>query len=238
MQKNKASILCTMSLPQTAIQNLNEENISVDYLSFIHVSSALQPELVQKIKNLSEQTAIVVFTSSHAVKITTGILKNQKPSWRIYCISGVTEKETAAFFGKESIAGTAIDALRLAKKIAGDEIREITFFCGDQRRDELPSHLTLHKILVNEILTYKTQLTPQKIYKKYNGILFFSPSAVDSFFSVNEVDKATMLFAIGNTTANAIKKHSLNKIIISELPNKERLIKSAAEYFQTNPINF
>src|SRR5258706_9822828 len=44
--------------------------------------------------------------------------------------------------------------------------------------------------------------------KVYDGILFFSPSGVESFFNTNEVNEQTILFAIGNTTATEIKKYT------------------------------
>ena len=66
---------------------------------------------------------------------------------------------------------------------------------------------------------------------EYFGILFFSPSAVQSFFSKNKVADKTILFAIGNTTANEIKKYSTNKIIISDEPGKENLVTKMIEYF-------
>ena len=78
---------------------------------------------------------------------------------------------------------------------------------------------------------YQTIATPHKIDKEYFGILFFSPSAVQSFFSKNKVCEKTILFAIGNTTANEIKKYSTNKIIISDEPGKENLVTKMIEYF-------
>ena len=237
MQKNKASILCTVSSPEAATRSLVEENIQIEYLSFIDIKPVLHTELREQIKGLSPQNLIAVFTSSNAVKAVIKILENQKTSWKIYCTSGVTSKETRAYFGEESIVGTDHNALALAQKIMHDGVREVVFFCGDQRRDELPAWLAQHGVKVNEILVYRTELTPRKISKKYNGILFFSPSAAESFFSVNEPDKETVFFSIGDTTADTIKKYSPNKIIVSEIPDKELLIRVASEYFQTNPVN-
>ena len=101
---------------------------------------------------------------------------------------------------------------------------EVIFFCGDQRRDELPGLLKKNKIEVKEIVVYKTIATPKKIEKKYDGILFFSPSAVKSFFQKNKLDKQVMLFAIGNTTADEIKKFSKNKIVVSDVPAGKLLL--------------
>jgi uncharacterized protein YlzI (FlbEa/FlbD family) len=39
------------------------------------------------------------------------------------------------------------------------------------------------------------------------------------------------LFAIGNTTATAIKLFTGNRIIVSEFPAKDQLVEKAIEYF-------
>ena len=84
---------------------------------------------------------------------------------------------------------------------------------------------------VNEIIVYQTINLPHKIEQEYHGILFFSPSAVQSFFQKNKLSDTTILFAIGNTTANEIKKFTNNKIIISDSPGKENLVGKMVEYF-------
>ncbi|MCW3119764.1 MAG: Uroporphyrinogen synthase, partial [Chitinophagaceae bacterium] len=84
---------------------------------------------------------------------------------------------------------------------------------------------------VHEIIVYHTIAVPKKITKRYDGIIFFSPSAVDSFFKINKTQENTILFAIGNTTSNRIKKYSENKIIISKTPDKDHMIREVANYF-------
>ena len=112
------------------------------------------------------------------------------------------------YFGSKLVAGTADSAKGLADIITkNSNSDEVVFFCGDHRRDELSAILREKNIEVNEIVAYKTTLVPHKIEKKYDGILFFSPSAVQSFFQKNKLDEETILFAIGNTTANEIKKY-------------------------------
>jgi uroporphyrinogen-III synthase len=81
------------------------------------------------------------------------------------------------------------------------------------------------------VVVYETIETPVKIDKKYNGILFFSPSAARSFFSINKIDTDTVLFAIGTTTAVELRKFSHNKILVGEHPNKEQLAEKAIGYF-------
>ena len=84
---------------------------------------------------------------------------------------------------------------------------------------------------MNEIEVYQTNMIHHTVEKNYDGILFFSPSAVQSFFSTNKLNDKTILFAIGNTTASAIKKYSTNKIIVADEAGKSNLVEKAIEYF-------
>ena len=74
--------------------------------------------------------------------------------------------------------------------------------------------------------------TPQKISPKfYDGILFFSPSAVNSFFQLNKIDKQTQVFTIGKTTAESLQQDFNKKIIVADLPLEETMIDKVIAYF-------
>jgi len=232
MQQSEINVLCTRPLPSSLIEDASAAGIVIDELSFIETESILSVEVQQEIELASTEIATVVFTSMNTVDAVTIFLDGHRPDWSIYSIGTATARLVKAYFGEERLTGTASDAASLATLIAADRFNdEVIFFCGDQRRDELPGILRQHDIEVNEIVVYQTIATPHKIEKDYFGILFFSPSAVQSFFSKNKVASRTILFAIGNTTANEIKKYSNNKIIISDEPGKENLVAKMIEYF-------
>ena len=111
------------------------------------------------------------------------------------------------------------------------DFNEVVFFCGDLRRDELPDILRSNNIEVSEIIVYQTIAVLHKIERQYNGILFFSPSAAESFFRANKLPETTLLFAIGNTTADEIKKFSNDKIFISDELGKENLVKKMIDFY-------
>ena len=168
----------------------------------------------------------------NAVDTITSFLNGHIPDWSIYCIGTTTGNLVKEYFGEASIAGMADDASLLATLIVEDRfVDEVIFFCGDQRRDELPALLSQQDVTVKEVIVYRTIALPHKINGAYDGILFFSPSAVQSFFQCNNVMVKTILFAIGNTTAKEIQKFSTNTIIISDAPGKENLIKKMIEFF-------
>jgi uroporphyrinogen-III synthase len=138
------------------------------------------------------------------------------------------------YFGTTVLAGTAPSAAGLADEIIHSAPSEVFFFCGDQRREELPAKLTAAGIRVNELVVYRTIQTPRPVDEPYDGVAFFSPSAVHSFFSRNTLPATTPLFAIGNTTAKALSTYCSNRVVISPSPEQEILIRQIIDYFQTN----
>jgi uroporphyrinogen-III synthase len=155
-----------------------------------------------------------------------------RPDWDIYCLGHTTKQLASAYFGEASIKGTAPHATALADRMIDDEVSSpLIFFCGDQRRDELPDRLRNMDMVLQEIVVYRTMPVHRTIDKNYQGILFFSPSAVESFFHGNYVGSETVLFAIGQTTATTIRKYTDQTIIISDHPAKEQLVQKAITYF-------
>jgi uroporphyrinogen-III synthase len=234
MQQNKISILSTRPLQTELIQKAVEKNIEIETISFIETKAIEEDSLKKRILHLSHQQLTIVFTSMNAVEAVSSYLSNEKVDWKIFCIGSTTKKLVKESFGENSIAGTADSASSLADVMIDQKnISSVIFFCGDKRRDDLPEKLVRHNIEVCEIEVYKTFETPQIVKKNYAAILFNSPSAVSSFFSINKINEQTILFAIGNTTANEIKKYADNKIIVGKEPEKELLACEAIKYFDS-----
>lgn len=228
--QSRIQILCTGPLNEELADKAKQAGIDIETWSFIETAPISTIAVQQEIDQVFLQTATVVFTSRNAVEAVALYQEDNLPAWKIYCLGTTTHQLVGKYFGQDKIAGTAKDAASLAELIAEDRFTdEVIFFCGDQRRDELPEILRHHGIELNEIVVYQTIAVPNKIDKIYNGILFFSPSAVASFFQYNQLPGTTILFAIGNTTANEIKKHSSNTLLISDEPGKENLVKKMME---------
>lgn len=128
----------------------------------------------------------VVFTSRNAVTVIEKYLHNLGSTplldWNVFSITGKTTDALLTYFNPERILGTAKDSTRLSELILKTEVKEVLYFCGNIRRDELPSRLLSNGVLVKEVIVYQTTATPVKCEENFDGILFFSPSAVDSFF--------------------------------------------------------
>ncbi|MEJ8816729.1 uroporphyrinogen-III synthase [Lacibacter sp. H407] len=232
MQQNKINILSTRPLNKSLVHEAKAVGISIDELSFIDTEPIQDIATQQEIEQAYLQSSTVVFTSMNAVDAVLAWQDGQQPDWVIYCMGNTTKLLLKENFGEHSVAGTAGYAAELAELIAEEsDIDEVVFFCGEQRRDELPAILRSKGIEVHEIFVYETIHTPHKVSKDYHAILFYSPSAVSSFFSNNKVPAQTILFAIGNTTAKTIQQYCNNTIIIGKEPGKEELVRQAMEYF-------
>jgi len=232
MQQSSVHILVTRPVDESVIEQASESGLTIEVIPFIETELLQTVELQQEIEQTLLLTTSVVFTSARAVEAVAAHLDGQEPEWAIYCIGNKTKELVDKYFGAAHVAGYANNATDLAQEIVESiDKDEIIFFCGDQRRQELPMILEQKQIHVEEIVVYQTIQVPRKLKKEYQGILFFSPSAVESFFRMNTIPAKTILFAIGNTTADTIKKYSNNKILIGDQPGKSTLLEMAIEYF-------
>lgn len=196
---------------------------------------------IQEIKNtqfnfvLNEHHPNYIFTSKNAVRsfvkqaVDNKIKINKKA---FFCtLSGETQKVLLdEGFSATLVADNATD---LANKIIKEkDFKEAIFFCGEKRRDELPVILREAGIVLTDLVLYKNIEQPKKIDNGFQAILFFSPSAIQSFFKENVLPKTTACFCIGYTTANTLKEYKItNKIIVSNYPSQQVMIDIVLNYF-------
>lgn len=175
----------------------------IDTRSFIKTESLPSEMIASRIRELATKDLNVVFTSKNAER-TVKKHACMPANWQVFSITNQP---------------TARNASELAEIIINKNISSITFFCGDRRRDELPDKLRRHGIEVNEVVVYQTIETPHAIAKNYDGVIFFSPSAVKSFFEMNRADDDVIFYTMGDTTAAEIRKHCRNQIEIGDFKN-------------------
>lgn len=207
-------ILSTKVLLPNQKQFLLNANFSVVEADFIQVQ--------YKSFELNNTNETLIFTSQNAV---LSVLKNPKietlKQKTFFCVGLKTKallEENG--FKVEAYTGYAADLAEIISLVYSD--LSYTFFSGNLRRDVLPEMLKENGILFNEIEVYETILTPQKINSKFDGILFYSPSGVESYTKDNKITDE-MCFCIGNTTAKALESITQN-IIIANQPSVENVI--------------
>lgn len=223
-------VLSTKKIEADFIKKAAENNIEIIEKEFISVTPINTQEKYEAVLEwAAKDKANVVITSANAANALIDFLKFDDfydvSEWNIFCMQGKT-KETLLNYSKDlNVVATAQSSADLAKKIIDKRIKEVVFFCGDKRREELPGLLGEKGIKVNEVILYETKETPVKIDEEFDGIIFYSPSGVNSFFSLNVVSDKTKLFAIGNTTADALKKVSDKQIIVADEASTESVLK-------------
>lgn len=221
MSTPRIFVLSTQAVSASLRDEAAQKGIRLDAVPFIRT------ELLEA-GELPAGPGIAVFTSQHAVEAVSATTSQ----WKVFCIEGATRRLVEERFGAGVVAGTAPSAEELARKIIGSNpVERVVFFCGDLRRQELPALLRQAGLVVEERIVYRTVLTPQRMERVYDGIVFFSPSAVESFFSANTVTPSTRYFAIGRTTAAAVRARTGREAIVASKPDKEVLIHEMITHF-------
>ena len=216
------NIVSTKKLLPNQKQELLNANFTVIEEDFIETN----------IKNfeLSKVNNNLIFTSQNAVQ---SILQHPKcedlKSKDVFSI-GMKTKDllTENGFNVVAYTGYAADLAEIISLIYSEE--SFTFFSGNLRRDVLPNTLKENGITFNEIEVYETKITSKKITKKLDGILFFSPSGVESYFKMNTIKDETC-FCIGETTAEALENKKVKTIVIADKPSVENVIAEVVEYY-------
>jgi uroporphyrinogen-III synthase len=217
------AILSTKRLPENQKKILIDNSISLIEENFIETKTK-----EFKLTNINQN---LIFTSRNAV---LSLLEN--PDWEtlkskpVFCV-GLKTKELLTEKGFDVVAftGYAADLAEIISLIYAKET--YTFFTGNLRRDILPNTLKENEITFNEIEVYETNLITKKITSKIDGILFFSPSAVESYLTLNTI-KDEMCFCIGESTSEALENKNIHNIIIAEKPSIENVINDVLEHYQ------
>ena len=214
-------ILSTKTLLNNQKQALVNANFNVIEVDFIHTKS-------QAFK-LNEINDNLIFTSQNAVQSFLLDPKSEDLKTKnVFCV-GLKTKILLSENGFNVIAytGYAADLAEIITLIYANE--SYTFFSGNLRRETLPEALKEAKVKFNEIQVYETTLTPQKIETSVDAIMFFSPSAIESYLKENKIKNETC-FCIGTTTSSALEGITKN-IVIADQPTIEDVIEEViAEY--------
>lgn len=197
--------------------------------------NVLEEDFIEtKIKNFELSTVYdnLIFTSQNAV---LSILEHPNctdlKTKNVFSV-GMKTKDLLTENGFNVIAytGYASDLAEIISLIYAKE--RFTFFSGNLRRDVVPDTLKVNGITFNEIEVYETHITSKKITTKLDGILFFSPSGVESYVQLNSI-KDEMCFCIGETTAEALENKKIKNIVIAEKPSVEDVLSEVIEYYQS-----
>lgn len=226
-------ILSTRKLVSVKINELLVKGCKVIHHDFIrkviNFPSDLQPQAIH---------TDVILTSSTGVQSFIEILRQlrlDKNTYRVHCLSSTTN-ELASTYGL-NIKSLAPNASSLADEILkNSEVKMVTHISSNLTREDISKKLVSAGVAVQQIIGYLTEFSPKVIRSKYDAIIFFSPSAVDSFLSMNPLAPLPC-FCIGKTTAEHAKQEGYQQIHISDAPTEESVIQSILNYYSKSPVN-
>lgn len=211
------TILSTKKLSEAQQQLVLNAGLGLVHMDFID-TAPLNFEYQDNVSN-------AIFTSKNGVN---AVLKHDIKINNAFCV-GFRTKELLEQKGI-TVSLAEKNGATLGKSIANRYKKtSFVYFCAEDRLDILPNKLAEANINVKEIAVYKTVLTPKKVNSEFDGVLFFSPSAVNSFFKLNKLNSHA--FCIGNTTASALKKHITN-YTVAKNPSIENVLVTAINYFK------
>ncbi|RTE55567.1 uroporphyrinogen-III synthase [Arenibacter aquaticus] len=218
-------LLSTKILTPSQKAILSNSSILVDNYDAIQISY-IPIKIDPAYKNL-------IFTSQHAVK---AFLQNYPKTaynhqdLKAYCV-GEKTKALVSDQGIQVVEMTHYGAQLAQRLVDKHPEKTFLFLCSDKRRDDIPNLLTKHKVAFKEQIAYQNTPNPLTFAADYKGILFFSPSGLESFMTNNRIGNSVAI-CIGTTTAAEAKKHSKN-VITANNPTVESVLEKAVEHFKT-----
>lgn len=222
---NQISILSTKTLSDEQRQAFLDANFDLLEQDFIEIKNNLF-ELNKINDNLifSSQNAVLSLMEQNGWEA----LKTKK----VFCV-GIKTKDLleANGFKVDVYMDYASELAEIITLIYNKE--SYTFFSGNLRMETLPNAIKSEGIIFNEIEVYQTKLAPFKIseQEKFDGILFFSPSGVESYLTNNKIKKE-ICFCIGTTTAKALELNKVKNIILAEIPTIDEVVIAVMEYYK------
>lgn len=234
MRASPIKILSTRAIDAAYVQLAAKHGIAIEQQPFIDIIPISDSITNGHIAALAQQKLLAIFTSANAVTAVFNQLNNNVPQWQIAGINGRTEAAIKMHLPASTIICRGNNSEDLANKILEQNSPlPATFFCGDKRLNTLPEMLSANGVSLQEIVVYKTVSAPVKIATKYDGIIFYSPSAADAYFELNDWSDDTAIFAIGNTTAQHLKKYTHQQIHCSADASQQSITELIISYYAT-----
>lgn len=225
MNKKTIQILSTKKLSTSQLQLSNELGICITDIDFISIHTRIDELSTSIIKNIQDND-FVIFTSKYAVQAVASHLKSK--SIKVYCINGATLNAVQNELPLSQVIASAAYAADLVPLIKISRTSNYYFFCGNKSLPTIPQFFIQNEMLLNKVVVYENIAMPQQIQQEFDGVMFYSPSGVESFLKMNTVPSLSI--CIGTTTANALKDEKKIKLI-AEQPQIENMIALIKRYY-------
>jgi len=237
MRQDKRNILVTrpISGPQ------------IEYARILGLNPIIEPALefrfpeywdkVLRVIN-SHPRAEWVFTSTNGVNALKELLEaglQVRPQTQIFAVGSKT-RDALKELGLDAKVPAIQDAEHLAELIIEEgKIESVIYFHGNLSRHELSEGLQKHEIEVVRLEVYETAIKEVHLPEEpVEAVLFYSPSAVKGFGRGEGFEgELPPLFAIGSTTADALRNAAGRDVHTADEPATETLLRNVSDYLFT-----
>lgn len=172
-----------------------------------------------------------IFTSKKAVKAVSPKIDELEIPHHIFSVGAKTAEKLEAL-GLNVSFPEEYNAANLATMMQELELKEVVHFCGNLKAENF-NKLLGDSVNLSSVEVYQTKLTGHKMndLNDFNGIVFMSPSAVQSFSQQNSVSKNMQVFCIGPTTEAAAIEAGMQDCITPEYSTVDSLMESIQEFY-------
>ena len=228
-----------INILSTKILNQAQKTILTDAGLAVEAYDAIKIELFDR--EIDHSYKNIIFTSQNTVRAFLKSIGKSAPNTKqgsfvpiselkAYCV-GEKTRALLEQNGIQVLESTHYGA-ELAKILVGKYREEsFLFLCGDKRLAEIPAQFQHHNIQFKEQVVYGNSPNPQTCTHDFDGILFFSPTGIQSYVMKNQL-KDGLSFCIGTTTAAEAQKYTRN-IVIANKPTVESVLEKVVQYFKT-----
>jgi len=218
-----ASILSTKVLSKDLREQLISNHIAIqeeDFISIAYNQVDLKSHALDHVVLITSKNVILSLLDSNLINVLEGK--------EIYCVGNSIPKllEPYGILVQQSFQ----NAKTLGGFIIQQSFKSVTFLRGNKSRPELPQLLIDHGVLLKQYELYTTRLTPKKMDQSFDGLLFFCPSAVESYLTHHRINNEQII-CIGQTTASAVQPYA-NHIMIADHQKVSSVIQKTIELFQ------
>lgn len=240
------SILISQPKPELGkspyIDLANEYKIKLDWRPFTTVEGVNASEF-RKQKIYLEQYKYVIFTSKiaieHYFRICEEMRVKIKDENKYFCLSEtialylqkfIQYRKRKVFFGDGKLP--KLMEVILKQKEDGKYLLP----CSNVKDKALAEALNKYNIEYSEAIIYNTVASnlSDLTHVKYDMLVFFNPSAIDSLYTNFPAFKQdeTRLAIFGNTTADGVLNHKLNINIFAPTPENPSLVDAIRKYIK------
>ena len=218
-----------------------KNNLTVDFVPFIHVEPVSAKDFRQQKINLLEHTA-VIFTSrtaiDHFFRVAEGLRLAIPNSMKYFCISEAAAHYLQKYivYRKRKIFVSNGKFDNLVEELSKHKSERFFLPLSDMHKTEIPRKLNKIKIKYSKAILYKTVSSDLSELKdvNYDILVFYSPSGIASLFH-NFPDfkqNDTRIATFGNSTLKAVKDAGLSVEIKAPAPQTPSMTMALENYIK------